>query len=123
RAGPVSSLPRDAEIAADLRIARQRWKAWRDGTLPGRLPAGAAGITLSRASGRVPRLPPWLARHRETLRYALPAYVALILVLAVTLIHYGGLDLHYLNSLLVLSCFLSILSLGQGSVILTGGLD
>jgi ribose transport system permease protein len=118
-----ASLNRDSAIAAYLRIARQRWKAWRDGTLPGRLPAGAAGIVFVRGSGRAPRLPAWLARHRETLRYALPAYVALILVLAVTLIHYGGLDLHYLNSLLVLSCFLSILSLGQGSVILTGGLD
>jgi ribose transport system permease protein len=44
-------------------------------------------------------------------------------VLGATAWVYGGLDLPYFNSLLVLSSFLAILSLGQGSVILTGGLD
>src|SRR5260221_12221133 len=104
-------------------MARQGGRGGPDGRLPRRLRAAGGGIVGGRRSGRMPRLPGWLVRQRETLRYALPAYVALILVLAVTLIHYGGLNLHYLNSLLVLSCFLSILSLGQGAVILTGGLD
>ena len=43
--------------------------------------------------------------------------------LFVTVVVYGGLDARYINSLVVLSCFLAILALGQGTVILTGGLD
>ncbi|WZB70884.1 hypothetical protein WJ968_00470 [Achromobacter xylosoxidans] len=64
-------------------------------------------------------------RHAQTLRYALPAVVCLLLVLVVTqwtlgrsLTHWG-----YWNALIVLSSFLAILALGQGAVILTGGLD
>src|SRR5260221_3859320 len=104
-------------------MARQGGRGGPDGRLPRRLRAADGECVRGRQTRGMPRLPGWLVRQRETLRYALPAYVALILVLAVTLIHYGGLNLHYLNSLLVLSCFLSILSLGQGAVILTGGLD
>ncbi|HWK48002.1 MAG TPA: ABC transporter permease [Stellaceae bacterium] len=70
-----------------------------------------------------PALPPWWRRHAETLRYALPAYVCFVLVLAATVWIYGGLGFGYVNSLLVLSSFLAVLSLGQGAVILTGGLD
>jgi ribose transport system permease protein len=118
-----ASLNRDSAIASYLRLAGRRIAAWRDGTLPRALPRGGKAVTLGGGSGALPQMPGWWVRHRETLRYAIPAYAALVLVLAATLFVYGGLDLRYVNSLLVLSCFLSILSLGQGSVILTGGLD
>jgi ribose transport system permease protein len=119
-----ASLNRDSAIASYLRLASRRLAAWRGGTLPRALPRGGTAVRLAGGgAGTVPQMPGWWIRHRETLRYAIPAYAALVLVLAVTLYVYGGLDLRYLNSLLVLSCFLSILSLGQGSVILTGGLD
>lgn len=62
-------------------------------------------------------------RHAEDLRYALPAYACFILVLIGTGFLYGGLSGGYINSLLVLSSFLAVLALGQGAVILTGGLD
>ena len=83
-----------------------------------RLALPEAGVDLS------PR-PGFAVRHAQTLRYALPAVVCLLLVLVVTqwtlgrsLTHWG-----YWNALIVLSSFLAILALGQGAVILTGGLD
>ena len=66
----------------------------------------------------------WI-RHADTLRFSVPAYVGLAVVILATqwvlgrsLTSWG-----YYNSLLVLSSFLIVLALGQGSVILTGGLD
>ena len=66
---------------------------------------------------------PWWRRHAEDLRYAVPAYVCFVLVLIGTGFLYRGLSGGYVNSLLVLGSFLAVLSLGQGAVILTGGLD
>lgn len=72
--------------------------------------------------GAVPHLP-WMRRHAEALRYAVPAYLCFLLVLVVTGLMFGGIGPHYLGVLAVLSSFLIILALGQGAVILTGGLD
>jgi ribose transport system permease protein len=65
----------------------------------------------------------WWRRHAEDLRYALPAYVCFVLVLIGTGFLYGGISFGYIDSLLLLGSFLAVLSLGQGAVILTGGLD
>ncbi len=67
----------------------------------------------------------FLQRHGHTLRYTMPAYVCLVLVLIVTQFVLGNVfgNSRYWDSLLVLSSFLAILALGQGAVILTGGLD
>lgn len=64
-------------------------------------------------------------RHGLTLRYALPAYGALVIVLLVSQMLLGNTltNASYWNSFFVLSTFLIILALGQGAVILTGGLD
>jgi ribose transport system permease protein len=116
-----TSIGRNSAVSAYARLAHQRLTAWRNGTLPSRNPSNAKTPTRS---GRIaPALPNWLVRHREALRYSAPAYVAMALVLLVTVVVYGGLDARYVNSLVVLSCFLAILALGQGTVILTGGLD
>jgi ribose transport system permease protein len=69
-----------------------------------------------------PRIP-WMRRHAEALRYGLPAYVCFLVVLVVTGSMFGGIGPHYLGVLAVLSSFLIVLALGQGAVILTGGLD
>jgi ribose transport system permease protein len=66
---------------------------------------------------------PWMRRHAEALRHAVPAYVCFLIVLVVTGLMFGGIGPHYLGVLAVLSSFLIILALGQGAVILTGGLD
>jgi ribose transport system permease protein len=84
--------------------------------------AGVQGGVSSRAS--------WLQRNAEQLRYVLPAYVAFILVVIATQIVYQYFygesivfSVKYYDSLVVLGAFLAILALGQGSVILAGGLD
>jgi ribose transport system permease protein len=79
-------------------------------------------VLLARPAERLSRLSWWL-RHGEELRFAAPAYLCFGLVLAITVFWYGGLGGNYLDSLLVLASFLAVLSLGQGAVILTGGLD
>ena len=117
-----ASLGKDLVIAEHLRLLQQRWTAWRGGTLPTQGHSTLVGSNRAHAK-RLPPLPGWLVRNRETLRYTAPAYIALVVVLLITLFVYGGLDARYVNSLVVLSCFLAILSLGQGVVILTGGLD
>lgn len=65
----------------------------------------------------------FLQRHAEAIRYAMPAYVCFALVLVATAATFGGLQNGYANSLIVLASFLTVLALGQGAVILTGGLD
>ena len=55
----------------------------------------------------------------------LPSYFFVIAVIVVTQLVFGGMltSWHYYNSLVVLASFLAILALGQGAVILSGGLD
>lgn len=122
-----ASLNRSSPIAEYLRLARLRLTAWRAGTLPHRHPGPAtrdSGLSSRTPAARPAPMPPWVARNRELLRYIVPAYVGLVIVLVVTQLIYGRpLTLGYVNSLIVLSSFLAILALGQGSVILTGGLD
>jgi len=68
----------------------------------------------------------WLARNSDLVRIVLPAYLAFILVVIATQLVYGGGTVFawkYYNSLIVLGSFLAILALGQGTVILSGGLD
>lgn len=64
-------------------------------------------------------------RHGDQLRFVMPAYVLFAGLLAITFVmfaHRAGV-FGYVDSLLVLTSFLAILGLGQGLVILTGGLD
>ena len=67
----------------------------------------------------------WLTINRETIRFILPAYIALVIVLALTVAVVGHRVTfgEYVNSLLVLASFPAVIVLGQGVVILTGGLD
>jgi ribose transport system permease protein len=97
--------------------------------------AGTAPGSHARPSTRLPfvaarpgtavAMPGFLTRHAETIRYALPAFVCFALVVLLTefVLGHALLSWTYWNSLLVLSVFLLVLALGQGTVILTGGLD
>jgi ribose transport system permease protein len=119
-----------ATAGPQLRRAAQSF-----GLLLARARSGSAGYRRSPApAGSVPRpddsLPAaewkrWLHRNRADLVSALPAWLSLVAVLALTAVMFSGrLDLgSYANSLLLLSSFLAILALGQGSVIISGGLD
>jgi len=124
----AGSLNRDSQLARQIRHAVLRISARRLGLLPGqrsseprmlRLPGIAATTKTGTAQPR------FVTRYAETLRFALPAYVCFALVIVATQLTLGHAltNWSYFNSLIVLSSFLAVLALGQGSVILTGGLD
>jgi len=124
----AGSVSRDSTLAQQARSAMTRFQAWRAGTLPSQIGGGDKRFAMQDVeapASRVSAMPSFLSRHGETLRFALPAYISLILVIAVTQIALGNavFNWNYWNSLAVLSSFLAILALGQGTVILTGGLD
>lgn len=93
--------------------------------------ATAARLSASTAAPRVdtelPKnaLAAWASRNSGTLRLVLPCYAALTVVLLITVIMLGQrLTVSvYLDSLLVLASFLAVIVLGQGVVIICGGLD
>ena len=116
-----------SRLGLSLAYLRARWKAWRTGTLPRHLSAPGRSFvpfaTARRAGAAGPAS--WLMRHEDTLRFTVPAYIAFAIVVVITALVLGfdTLDAHYFNSLVVLCGFLAILALGQGAVIITGGLD
>ncbi|MEM5436502.1 ABC transporter permease [Paraburkholderia diazotrophica] len=68
----------------------------------------------------------WIERNREWARYVVPAYLLFVAVIVLTGFVYGPgvlASANFYSSLLTLTLFLAILGLGQGAVILTGGLD
>ena len=69
--------------------------------------------------------PGWLARNQATLRYISPTYVMFAVIVIATAVLFGAnlSPLDYLNVLLLFTAFLAILGLGQGAVIISGGLD
>lgn len=122
----AGSLSRRSPAAEHLRLLVLRLRARRRGTLAAAHPGTPVRPTLPDPASRAGAVRAgWLERHGRTLRHVLPAYVGFVVVLAATGFVYGGAlaGWPYYDSLLVLSSFLAILALGQGAVILTGGLD
>ena len=122
-----ASLSRGSSLFHYLRLGWRRLQAWRAGTLPGQALSQQHHLRLAGSGEPAPVSvpPPFWVRHRETLRFALPAYVCFVLVLIATQLVIGNMLFsgHYYDTLVVLASFMAILALGQGAVILTGGLD
>lgn len=128
-----SSIGRNSAVHRSARYAMQRIRAWRTGNGAHDDPqarqvrfdvAGYRPIENTELSGNALR--DWIARNREWVKYIVPAYLLFVVVLVITAVVYGPQVLvssNFLGSLLTLSLFLAILGLGQGAVILTGGLD
>jgi ribose transport system permease protein len=70
-------------------------------------------------------VPGWWKRNAQTVRFVVPAWVlfAATLVATATIMGNEFSLLRHVETLLVFASFLAILGLGQGAVILTGGLD
>ncbi len=123
------SLGRRSALAGYVRLGRLTLKARRDGTLAAAHCSNRQNLALPPVARRSHEPAPsgWLVRHREALKYTLPAYCGLVLVLvlvATQVVNGNALtNPGFFNSLVVLSSFLAILALGQGTAILTGGLD
>lgn len=127
----AGSINRQSPIAHYFHQVRLNLKARREGSLPSRFlhsekaRSATRLATQSHAAAEAQKVP-WVRRNAELLRFVLPAYVCLIAVIVVTQFVYGGHTIFgwkYYDSLIVLGSFLAILALGQGSTILTGGLD
>lgn len=113
-------------VLAVLGFSRLRdlpaWELLRGNSGAGRPPRHAVSAP---ARAPVGSLPGFLARNARTLRYVVPSWALLVLVLIATGIIVGqGFSLgNHLVTLLVFGSFLAILGLGQGAVIMAGGLD
>jgi Ribose/xylose/arabinose/galactoside ABC-type transport systems, permease components len=126
-----ASMHRRSVLAQNIRQILARLAAWREGILPSQLALSPRRLTLAEIkrdpSPERPQsaMAPFRVRHAEIIRFALPAYICFVAVLLVTQYVLGNalFNFNYYNSLIVLSSFLAILALGQGTVILTGGLD
>jgi ribose transport system permease protein len=125
----AGSFGRQSVLVRQTRGALARLRAWRAGTLPrqGDRSSARLSFALATPARQKPAVvpPPFLARHAEVIGYALPAYIGFVIVVFVTeaILGHALLSWPYYNTLLVLSVFMLILALGQGTVILTGGLD
>jgi len=121
----AGSLSSDSELGEQLRGLRIRLGAARRGSLVSGRDALDRRLAFGSGTSASVAPPSFLQRHAGTLRHALPAWICLLIVLALTELVLGNVfsGFVYWDALLVLSSFLAILALGQGAVILTGGLD
>jgi ribose transport system permease protein len=125
----ASSIGPKSAIVESLRRVGIWMRARSAGALASQVATGVSQQMMTpSASARQtsPGRPSWLTRNRDQLRFVLPAYVAFVLVVIATQVVYHQdivFSLKYYNSLVVLGSFLAILALGQGAVILSGGLD
>jgi ribose transport system permease protein len=89
------------------------------------LPRTASNAFVKAEESEGDQAPSWVARHAISLRYVLPAYgILLVVVCATAAINGSNFQFGtYLLSLLTFGSFLVILGLGQGAVITAGGLD
>jgi ribose transport system permease protein len=132
-----SSIGKQSAAHESARHALQWFKAWRTGTRAQNGHKGHGGarrvafevedfkpVANTELSGRW--LTDWIERNREWAKYIVPAYLLFFGVVVVTGFVYGPgvlVSSNFYSSLLTLTLFLAILGLGQGAVILTGGLD
>jgi ribose transport system permease protein len=125
----ASSIGAKSAAVLSLRRAGLWMRARSAGVLASQVATGISPpVTTPSPSARrtAPQSVSWFTRNNDQLRYVLPAYVAFALVVIATQFVYSEniiFSLKYYNSLVVLGAFLAVLALGQGAVILSGGLD
>lgn len=122
----AGSLSTNSPLAHKLRGAKRYISARRKGMLISQRPFADNRLDFAaRTSPSSQAEPGFWKRHGALMRYTLPAFVCLLIVLLITQVAFGNVftSLRYWDALFVLSSFLIILALGQGAVILTGGLD
>jgi ribose transport system permease protein len=128
-----SSIGKQSAAHESARHAAQWFKAMRTGTRA-RDDRNARRVTFevddfrpvenTELKGRP--IADWIERNREWVKYVVPAYLLFFAVVIITGFVYGPgvlVSANFYSSLLTLTLFLAILGLGQGAVILTGGLD
>lgn len=119
-----ASLNRSSVLATTLRTIALRLAARRQGRLPHQLALSERRLSLPAPAPSYVR-PSFVVRRADDLGTVVPAFACFVLILIATQAVLGNalFSWTYYNSLIVLGSFLAILALGQGTVILTGGLD
>ena len=125
------SIGGDTALVEHIARVRLAWAGLRERSLPRFLSVGqpqpARPANALRPDPELPRasLQRWFRINRASLRLVWPPWALCIVVYAVivAVTHGGALSSHYFNSLLTLALFLAVLGLGQGAVVMTGGLD
>jgi ribose transport system permease protein len=133
-----SSLGRNSAFSASLSAAAAWTQAIRTQSLPRHhLAAKRVGdrqstplLTAARSPRPIPELARgplfnWMRRNWADLRLLLPPWILMIgvYILITAVVGSSNFSLNYLNALLTLSVFLAGLALGQGAVVMAGGLD
>ncbi|MFT4439217.1 ABC transporter permease subunit [Caballeronia sp. 15715] len=78
------------------------------------------------SSDRVPRLTVGqrLTYSSDTIRTCLPSFVGMVVLISITIFLNPGMGVgKYIQSMAVLASFFAVLALGQGAVVISGGLD
>ena len=126
----LGAIHRRSVAAQNLFRLISRVRAWREGALVSQLRMPGKALALPMHEGKTTAavgasLAQWFSRNRAAIMLALPAYLSVVVVVVVTQLVLGRTltNGNYYNTVLVLSSFLAVLALGQGCVILTGGLD
>lgn len=122
----AGAIQRGAPLSTALRAGRRHLTARLAGQLPRQRGPQSTRLRLPDPPVRAGTPgPAFLVRHGDEIRRALPAYVgfAAMVVMTQALSGKALFNASYYESLIVLSSFLAVLALGQGAVILTGGLD
>jgi ribose transport system permease protein len=126
----LGAIHRRSVAAQNLSRLISRVKAWREGALVSQLTIPRKALALpmfegtAMAAARV-SFSEWFSRNRAAIMIVLPAYLSVVAIVLVTQMVLGRtlMNGNYYNTVLMLSSFLAVLALGQGCVILTGGLD
>ncbi|MGD9536717.1 MAG: ABC transporter permease [Alphaproteobacteria bacterium] len=128
-----ATIGRDSRVAEYLRVAKLKLVGLSERSLPVFQPGSKERRAKLRPDWTLrpddeltgSPLRQWTTVNWEALRLMLPAWVLFVIVYVVVLAVIGGgsWGTHYFNSLLTLALFFTVLALGQGAVVLTGGLD
>lgn len=121
----AGSLTPDSVLSRQIRHFRTNIAALRKGLLAHQRDNIDRRLLFRGSAESTPQRSSFLQRHGATLAHSVPAWVCLLLVVLITQFTLGNVfnGVAYWDSLFVLATFLAVLALGQGSVILTGGLD
>jgi ribose transport system permease protein len=128
-----ATLGKDSPLSGHLRILKLNISGLGNRSLPQFLdrPEAQRGKLRTTWKPRVSdelsgsTLRQWRVKNWETLRLMIPAWVLLVVAYVLVLVLIGGSawSTHYFNSLFTLALFFAVLGLGQGAVVMTGGLD
>lgn len=121
----AGSLTPDSTLNNQIRYLRTSISASRQGLLARQREKIDRRLLFRGDAKKDALTPSFIQRHGRTLAHSLPAWICLLAVALLTQFTLGNVfnGFAYWDSLFVLATFLAILALGQGAVILTGGLD